>query len=53
MSNSTAKALGIVTPAAIGPQFFKDSAEIVNAGGPPDMEKMKVVFEKYGIVPVS
>lgn len=50
-SNSTSKALGIVTPAAIGPQFFKDSAAIVNAGGPPDMEKMKFVFKKYGIVP--
>ena len=51
LSNLTAKALSIVTPAAIGPQFFKESAEIVNAGGPPDMEKMKIIFEKYGIVP--
>jgi quercetin dioxygenase-like cupin family protein len=51
-SQSTAKALAIVTPALIGPDFFKESAAIVNAGGPPDMEKLKIVFAKYGLVPV-
>jgi quercetin dioxygenase-like cupin family protein len=53
-SNNTqllVKALGVVTPAAIGPDFFRGSAEIVNSGDPLAMEKMKALFIKYGIVP--
>ena len=50
-TNATAKGLCVITPAAIGPEFFKDSAEVVNAGGPPDIEKQKAVFKKHGIVP--
>ncbi|HEY3117106.1 MAG TPA: cupin domain-containing protein, partial [Chloroflexota bacterium] len=32
------KALCMITPAAIGPQYFRESAEVINAagGGPPD-----------------
>ncbi len=46
-----AKALAVVTPALIGPNFFQECADIVNAGGPPDIEKMKAVLLKYGLVP--
>jgi len=37
-----AKALCVITPAAIGPQYFRESAEVINAasGGPPDRAKM-------------
>lgn len=45
-----AKALAVVTPALIGPDFFKESAAIVNAGGPPDLEKLKAVLAKHGLV---
>jgi len=36
------KALCAITPAAIGPQFFRESAEVINAaaGGPLDRVKM-------------
>ncbi len=47
-----AKALAVVTPALLGSNFFKDMAAIVNAGGPPDVEKMKAVMLKHGLVPV-
>src|SRR5262245_2728547 len=32
------KALCLITPAVIGPQFFREAAEVINAagGGPPD-----------------
>ena len=35
------KGLYVVTPAAIGPQFFRESAEVVNAaaGDPPHQER--------------
>ena len=45
------KTLGVVTPALIGSEFFREVAEIVNAGGPPDVEKIKVVYSKYGLKP--
>ncbi|TXE12365.1 cupin domain-containing protein [Algoriphagus aquimarinus] len=47
-----AKALAVVTPALLGPNFFKECAEIVNAGGPPDLEKLKKVMTTHGLVPV-
>src|SRR5690606_41550169 len=36
------KALCVITPAAIGPQFFRESAAVINeaGGGPPDRAKM-------------
>src|SRR5436305_10426559 len=46
-----AKALAVITPALLGPDFFKEAAEIMNAGGPPDVEKLKAVMAKYGLVP--
>ena len=48
-----AKALAVVTPALLGPDYFKDIAAIVNAGGPPDVEKLKAVMLKHGLVPVK
>ena len=44
------KALAVITPALLGPDFFKEAAAIVNAGGPPDLEKLKVVLAKHGLV---
>jgi len=46
-----AKALAIITPALLGPDFFKEAAAIVNTGGPPDVEKLKAVMAKHGLVP--
>jgi quercetin dioxygenase-like cupin family protein len=46
------KALAVITPALLGPDFFKEAAVIVNAGGPPDVEKLKAVLLKHGLVPV-
>ena len=47
------KALCLITPAAIGPQFFRDAAEVVNAtpGGPPDRAKMTDVMRRHGLTP--
>jgi quercetin dioxygenase-like cupin family protein len=50
LEQTDAKALAVVTPALIGPDFFKESAAIVNAGGPPNLEKLKAVLAKHGLV---
>jgi len=48
-----AKALCVITPAAIGPQFFRESAEVINAaaGGPPDRVKMAEIMRRHGLTP--
>jgi len=48
-----AKALCVITPAAIGPQYFRESAELINAaaGGPPDRAKMAEIMRRHGLTP--
>ncbi|HEX5221609.1 MAG TPA: cupin domain-containing protein [Verrucomicrobiae bacterium] len=46
-----ARGLAVVTPGVLGPAFFKEAAAIVNAGGPPDLAKMKEVMLRHGLVP--
>ena len=43
-----ARVLCAITPAAIGPQFFRESAAVINAaaGGPPDRVKMADVMRR-------
>ena len=47
------KALCAITPAAIGPQLFRESAEVINAaaGGPPDRVKMADIMRRHGLTP--
>lgn len=44
------RVLSMFTPAEIVPAYFRDVAEVVNAGGPPDLAKMRAVMERYGLV---
>jgi len=47
------KALCLITPAAIGPQFCRESADVINAaaGGPPDRAKMAEIMRRHGLTP--
>ena len=47
-----AKALAVVTPALLGPDYFREIAAIVNAAGPPALEKIKAVMARHGLVAV-
>jgi quercetin dioxygenase-like cupin family protein len=51
LKQENAKALAVINPALLGPIYFKEVAEIVNAGGPPDLEKLKLVMAKHGLIP--
>ncbi|MGO9262284.1 MAG: cupin domain-containing protein [Bryobacteraceae bacterium] len=48
-----AKAFCVITPAAIGPQYFREAAEVINAaaGGPPDRTRMAEVMRRHGLTP--
>jgi quercetin dioxygenase-like cupin family protein len=51
-STENSKAIAVITPALLGPNFFKECAQIVNSDGPPDLEKLKMVMTRHGLVPV-
>lgn len=50
-----AKALCVITPAAIGPEYFRDVAEVnaAAAGGPPDRVRMMEVMRRHGLTPAA
>ncbi|MFB9980041.1 cupin domain-containing protein [Mesorhizobium kowhaii] len=50
-----AKALCIVTPAAIGPDYFREAFAVFNAaaGGPPDKVKMMDIMRRHGLTPAA
>src|SRR5947207_4346510 len=47
------KALCVITPAAIGPQYFREAAEVIMAAaaGPPDRVKMAEIMRRHGLTP--
>jgi quercetin dioxygenase-like cupin family protein len=48
-----AKALAIVTPGALGPEYFREVAAVVQAaaGGPPDPAAIAAVMRRHGLTP--
>ena len=50
-----AKVLCAITPAAIGPEYFRESAAVINAAaeGPPDRFKMVEVMRRHGLTPAA
>jgi len=47
--------LCVATPAAIGPEYFREIAEVMKAaaGGPPDRAKMADVMRRHGLTPAQ
>ena len=45
------KQLAVITPAIMGPAYFREAAEVIGAagGGPPDRAKMMDVFRPHGM----
>ena len=44
------KQLAVITPAIMGPAYFREAAELIGAaGGTPDREKMTEVFRRHGM----
>lgn len=39
--------LSIVTPAVMGPAYFREASALINAGGPPDAAKMIEIFRRH------
>ena len=50
-----AKALAIVTPGILGPDYFREVAAVLEAaaGGPPDLAAIADVMRRHGLSPAS
>ena len=50
-----ASALAIVTPGILGPDYFREVAEVLDAaaGGPPDLAAIGAVMRRHGLTPAS
>ena len=50
-----AKALAIVTPGILGPDYFREVAAVLDAaaGGPPDMAAIGTVMRRHGLTPAA
>lgn len=46
----TATVLTVLTPAAIGPAYFRELGALLRAGGPPDPVKVKELMARFGLV---
>ena len=54
LGNEDAKQIAVITPAIMGPAYFRDAAEVIGAarGGPPDPSRMIEVFRRHGMTVV-
>ena len=46
------RTLSVLTPATIGPAYFRDMAALFVAGGPPDPARMAEVMRRHGLIVV-
>jgi quercetin dioxygenase-like cupin family protein len=53
LHDADAKALAIVSPGILGPDYFRDVATVVDAaaGGPPDLAAIAEVMHTHGLTP--
>jgi len=51
--SSSVRALCVATPGVLGPSYFRESAEVLNAaaGGPPDRAKLAEIMRRHGLTP--
>ena len=53
LHHTTARALCTLSPASIGPAYFREIGELINAGGSPDIKKMIAIMKRHGLEPVK
>jgi len=53
LGDKPVRALCTLSPASIGPSYFREIADVLNAGGPPDIQKVLGIMKKHGLEPVK
>jgi uncharacterized cupin superfamily protein len=50
-SDERARFMSVLTPAKIGPAYFREMAALAGKGGPPDMTVVGAIMRKHGLEP--
>ena len=53
LETQDARELSVITPGLLGPEYFREIAEVVNLGGPPNVERIMEVMRRHGLRPAS
>jgi quercetin dioxygenase-like cupin family protein len=52
VGEADAKALAIVSPGVLGPEYFREIAAVIaSSDGPPDLTAIAAVMERHGLTP--
>jgi quercetin dioxygenase-like cupin family protein len=51
LGTQEARELSVITPGLLGPAYFHDIAEVLGAGGPPNVERIMEVMRRHGLRP--
>jgi len=51
-TDKLAKSLITMTPASIGPAYFREMSDLIKPGVPPDPKKASEIMTRYGLIPV-
>ena len=51
LDTQDARELSVISPGLLGPEYFHEIAEVVNAGGPPNVERIMEVMRRHGLRP--
>jgi len=52
LDTQDARELSVITPGLLGPEYFREIAEVVNTEGPPNIERIMEVMRRHGLRPV-
>lgn len=51
LDTQDARVLSVIAPGLLGPQYFREIGEVVNPGGPPNVERIMEVMRRHGLRP--
>ena len=51
LDTQDARELSVIVPGLLGPEYFREIAEVVNAAGPPNVERIADVMRRHGLRP--
>jgi mannose-6-phosphate isomerase-like protein (cupin superfamily) len=49
--DADARFLAVISPGLLGSRYFREVAEVLAGGGPPDIEKIGEVMRRHGLTP--
>jgi quercetin dioxygenase-like cupin family protein len=52
-SGEAASCLCVLTPGVLGPDYFREIAALLAAGGPPDPSAVREIMSRHGLVPAD